>query len=154
MASLASVVLLCFVCEAVESNGPFKHSKVHVLITNTLLGVPTLTVHCKSKNDGLGCHLLGPGGYWSFVFRPDVLIKTLFSAALIGQANFTSLMFMYILEMMTNANTIVYGASYGMDCVYSISMMANTTYTILGIHRHQDSLYQDPPHRGLLVEKF
>lgn len=70
---LSSLGLLCFLCEAIDG-GLFGHSKVHLVITNG--GVPNLAVHCKSKNNDLGFHSLGPGESFYFEFKPNVLLKS------------------------------------------------------------------------------
>lgn len=45
--------------------------ETHVNIINYLrLGVD-LTVHCKSKDDDLGVHVIPPDGSWEFQFRPN-----------------------------------------------------------------------------------
>lgn len=54
----------------------FGEHKVRVLIINNLSGGLDLTVHCKSKNDDLGFHLLPPQGQYQFTFRPKFLWRT------------------------------------------------------------------------------
>lgn len=52
--------------------------KTTVKITNTLDGGMDLTLHCKSKNDDLGVHVLQYQGYFQFHFGPSYWGKTLF----------------------------------------------------------------------------
>jgi hypothetical protein len=40
--------------------------RMHVNVTNTLLGNLDLTLHCKSADDDLGKHILHHGQNWSF----------------------------------------------------------------------------------------
>ncbi|KAL4382062.1 uncharacterized protein DS421_4g129140 [Arachis hypogaea] len=49
------------------------HGKTTVVITNSLAGNLDLTVHCKSKNDDLGEHLLHPKQSYSFSFQSIVV---------------------------------------------------------------------------------
>lgn len=44
--------------------------KTHVWMNNSLSGGLDLTVHCKSKNDDLGIHLLHPNEEYEFSFHP------------------------------------------------------------------------------------
>ncbi|XP_058725224.1 S-protein homolog 5-like [Vicia villosa] len=53
--------------------------RVHVNVVNSLEDNLDLTLHCKSKNDDLGIHLLHHGEGFSFSFRPAYIIaQTLF----------------------------------------------------------------------------
>ncbi|TYI84171.1 hypothetical protein E1A91_D05G345600v1 [Gossypium mustelinum] len=52
--------------------------KVDVLIYNYLQNGTDLTVHCKSKDDDLGVHLLAFRNYYEFKFRPNLFGTTLF----------------------------------------------------------------------------
>ncbi|KAL6194626.1 PREDICTED: uncharacterized protein LOC101312887 [Fragaria vesca subsp. vesca] len=52
--------------------------KVTVTITNTLPGNPDLTLHCKSKDDDLGEHLLHPGNSYHFRFGVSWIGTTMF----------------------------------------------------------------------------
>lgn len=49
-----------------------------VTTINKMAG-PVLSVHCKSKDDDLGAHILQPDGSYSFTFRPNVFGTTLFT---------------------------------------------------------------------------
>ncbi|XP_058724421.1 S-protein homolog 29-like [Vicia villosa] len=53
-------------------------NKIHVNIVNSLEGNLDLNLHCKSKDDDLGDHLLHHGERFSFSFRPKWFAKTLF----------------------------------------------------------------------------
>ncbi|CAJ2653666.1 unnamed protein product [Trifolium pratense] len=48
----------------------------HVNIVNSLEGNLDLTLHCKSKDDDLGAHLLHHGGNFGFSFNPKFPIGT------------------------------------------------------------------------------
>lgn len=53
--------------------------KTHVRIRNDLGSNIQLTVHCKSKEDDLGVHVLNFGETYEFSFRPSMFFKvTLF----------------------------------------------------------------------------
>ncbi|CAI8613991.1 unnamed protein product [Vicia faba] len=52
--------------------------KVHVKITNSLTNKLNLTIHCKSKDDDLGVHLLHPNESFSFQFKRKFFGGTLF----------------------------------------------------------------------------
>ncbi|XP_050918588.1 S-protein homolog 4-like [Lathyrus oleraceus] len=53
--------------------------RVHVNIVNSLEDNLDLTLHCKSKDDDLGAHLLHHGEGFSFNFRPAFIVaQTLF----------------------------------------------------------------------------
>ncbi|PKI47267.1 hypothetical protein CRG98_032341 [Punica granatum] len=67
------LILLGTSCDA----GLLRH-KQYVEIKNLLPGEATLTIHCKSKDDDLGSHVLGPLGTFSFHFRPRFIGLTLF----------------------------------------------------------------------------
>ena len=55
-------------------------SKVHVKITNDLgLGL-VLNLHCKSRDDDLGTHVLLVHGLFQFSFRPNVIWTTIFAS--------------------------------------------------------------------------
>ncbi|MBA0692676.1 hypothetical protein Goari_010213 [Gossypium aridum] len=70
---LFSLMLLFLASEA----GLFE-PKVHVLIYNDLQNGADLTIHCKSKNDDLGVHLLTYRNDYEFKFRPSILLDTWF----------------------------------------------------------------------------
>lgn len=56
----------------------FLKSKIYVKIINQLDGNLPLTVHCKSKDDDLGNHVLPFNGTTAFHFRPNFFDTTQF----------------------------------------------------------------------------
>ncbi|XP_024029586.1 S-protein homolog 4-like [Morus notabilis] len=52
--------------------------KTHVHMTNDLGTGTDLTVHCKSKDDDLGIHVVAPNGSYGFRFAPNIFGGTLF----------------------------------------------------------------------------
>ncbi|KAI4346095.1 hypothetical protein L6164_013177 [Bauhinia variegata] len=53
-----------------DASSPFL-PPVHVVMTNNLAGGMDVTIHCKSKNDDLGEHLVHSSQSWDFTFRPS-----------------------------------------------------------------------------------
>lgn len=51
---------------------------LHVQITNKLKGDLMLIVHCKSKNDDFGVHVIFPSENYRFSFGHNFFAKTLF----------------------------------------------------------------------------
>ncbi|XP_021757886.1 S-protein homolog 5-like [Chenopodium quinoa] len=49
-----------------------------VSIVNHLATNESLTIHCQSKNDDLGIHILSYGQVYSFKFRPNIWGTTLY----------------------------------------------------------------------------
>ncbi|XP_039048909.1 S-protein homolog 2-like [Hibiscus syriacus] len=49
-----------------------------VIINNNLKNRKDLTIHCKSKDDDLGVHVLSYGESYDFEFEPDIFWRTLF----------------------------------------------------------------------------
>ncbi|KAK5833590.1 hypothetical protein PVK06_017438 [Gossypium arboreum] len=70
---LLSLTLLFVASEAI-----LPRHKVDVLIYNYLQNGTDLTVHCKSKDDDLGVHLLAFRNYYESKFRPNLFGTTLF----------------------------------------------------------------------------
>ncbi|MBA0746584.1 hypothetical protein Gogos_009090 [Gossypium gossypioides] len=70
---LLSLMLLFVASEA----GILVH-KVDLLIYNDLQNGTFLTIHCKSKQDDLGVHLLAYRDYFEVKFRPNMFGTTLF----------------------------------------------------------------------------
>lgn len=69
---LAMLLLLFTQCQA-----GFLQSKVHLRITNELgISGGDLLLHCKSKQDDLGQHILPFEGFFEFHFRPDIMMDT------------------------------------------------------------------------------
>lgn len=52
--------------------------QVHVTVRNQLDNNQNLALHCKSKNDDLGRHVVPYGGTYGFHFTPNILGSTLF----------------------------------------------------------------------------
>ena len=69
-----TVVLMFYASGLCEAQNP--HTSV--LITNNLGSNLDLVVHCKSKNDDLGAHLLHNGETYNFGFKPNIFGTTLF----------------------------------------------------------------------------
>ncbi|CAL0315363.1 unnamed protein product [Lupinus luteus] len=57
-------------------------SEVSVSVTNSLQGNLNLTIHCKSKDDDLGIHVLPFNGRYQWQFKPNIFGTTLFSCDL------------------------------------------------------------------------
>ena len=51
--------------------------RTHLTMTNNL-GGPVLTVHCKSKDDDLGVHMVAAKTDYHFSFQPNIWKTTLF----------------------------------------------------------------------------
>ncbi|RYR15291.1 hypothetical protein Ahy_B04g072014 [Arachis hypogaea] len=62
---------------------PFR--KTDVSLTNSLGGNLDLTLHCKSKDDDLGIHLLHPGESYEFSFGTSYISQTLFFCRFLWQ---------------------------------------------------------------------
>lgn len=58
-------------------------SVTHVIITNKLEGRMSLQMHCKSKNDDLGIHILSYQSQYGFKFKPNILYTTLYFCSFI-----------------------------------------------------------------------
>ena len=53
--------------------------KVHVRLTNILGPGSSLTIHCQSKDDDLGVHVLSNNNYFEWTFHPNFFnLSTLF----------------------------------------------------------------------------
>ncbi|XP_050217417.1 S-protein homolog 5-like [Mercurialis annua] len=68
-----SILVLCLLVSVILSE-----ARQHVHIRNDIGANIDLTVHCKSKNDDLGDHLLHPQGTYEFSFKPNIWGTTLF----------------------------------------------------------------------------
>ncbi|GAV64185.1 Self-incomp_S1 domain-containing protein [Cephalotus follicularis] len=70
---LAMIFLFLFFGETIAQPLNFP---VHVRITNTMAS--NVTIHCKSKNDDLGIHVIPSGQYYEWGFRVNLWGTTLF----------------------------------------------------------------------------
>lgn len=70
------VVLFVFLVSMCD--GGLLEPITHVKIINGLGNGKDLSVHCKSKNDDLGIHVIPPLSFYEFSFRPDYFWRTLF----------------------------------------------------------------------------
>ncbi|KAF3452877.1 hypothetical protein FNV43_RR03310 [Rhamnella rubrinervis] len=70
------VLIITFTSTICEAKG--FEDKVHVRIINDLGPGTDLKVHCKSKDNDLGFHLLHYQGEYGFHFRPNFFRTTLF----------------------------------------------------------------------------
>ncbi|XP_050216280.1 S-protein homolog 5-like [Mercurialis annua] len=68
-----SILVLCLLASVIVSE-----ARHHVHIRNDIGANIDLTVHCKSKNDDLGYHLLHPQEIFEFSFKPNIWGSTLF----------------------------------------------------------------------------
>ena len=57
----------------------FAYGKIHVSIYNAVPDNLDLTIHCKSKDDDLGVHLIHHFDFFEFSFNKTVIGETLFS---------------------------------------------------------------------------
>ena len=53
-------------------------TKLHVQMINILQGKNDLQIHCKSKNDDLGVHIIPFNGNYGFEFTPNFFAETLY----------------------------------------------------------------------------
>ncbi|XP_050215930.1 S-protein homolog 3-like [Mercurialis annua] len=67
-----SILVLCLLVSVILSEAK------HVHIRNDIGENIDLMVHCKSKNDDLGDHLLHPQETYEFAFTPNIFGTTLF----------------------------------------------------------------------------
>nr|XP_027186908.1 S-protein homolog 5-like [Cicer arietinum] len=75
--SLHNVVGLRVVMTNKLTDG-LKFTVLRVVMTNKLTDGLKLTVHCKSKDDDLGVHVLSPDENYGFKFRHNWFAETLF----------------------------------------------------------------------------
>ncbi|KAL3850252.1 hypothetical protein ACJIZ3_012134 [Penstemon smallii] len=54
------------------------HAKVHVRVTNGLDNNRVMTVHCQSRDDDIGYHVLEEGSAIGWSFNPNIWVTTLF----------------------------------------------------------------------------
>ena len=80
MSPIQNTILLCVLTLLSLHNILGEHVKIH----NSLEGSLDLTVHCKSKDDDLGVHLLHPGDNYGFSFNERIIFgNTLFFCSFI-----------------------------------------------------------------------
>lgn len=72
---LMAVVLFVFYITSCSSDIP---QKINVDIMNDLGAGFNMTIHCKSKNDDLGVHVVPPNGDWQFNFKTSFWGNTQF----------------------------------------------------------------------------
>lgn len=56
----------------------------HVRVTNMLKGKMNLQIHCKSKNDDLGKHVIPYTKHYEFSFIPNIFLRTLFFCSFVS----------------------------------------------------------------------
>lgn len=76
---IESLLMLLFLSLTMCSAGIF--SKVHVKITNDLGVGLVLNLHCKSRDDDFGTHVLPLHDSFQFSFRPNVIWTTIFACS-------------------------------------------------------------------------
>jgi hypothetical protein len=67
----------CFVA-AKKERILYEFTTWHVYVVNGLSNNRELSVHCKSKDDDLGFHCLSAGDNFTWSFREDFFLRTLF----------------------------------------------------------------------------
>ena len=75
---LFSFVLLVFLVRLCDGGPGVVEKKVDLKIINGLDAGTDLNVHCKSKNDDLGAHVLAFDQFFEFRFRPNFWGTTLY----------------------------------------------------------------------------
>ncbi|KAB2058047.1 hypothetical protein ES319_A11G208700v1 [Gossypium barbadense] len=92
------VVLLAFA--TFSSNVVFGSLLVkdHVHISNDFSNGNKLTIHCKSRDDDLGWHVLQVSEEWSWTFRENIYGTTLFWCNLIGENHSASVQVFYMYD--------------------------------------------------------
>lgn len=78
LSSVLPLMLLMLVAIIISVEAGLRPKKRTVRITNALGVYGDLVVHCKSKDDDLGDHLLLPGESFEFRFRQNIFGTTLF----------------------------------------------------------------------------
>ncbi|KAF4367263.1 hypothetical protein G4B88_026770 [Cannabis sativa] len=76
MLVIACLLFLTF--ETTKVRGWYFQPKTHVSMTNSLPNKSDLTVHCKSKDNDLGTHVIPFNKSYEIVFHPNLLDTTLF----------------------------------------------------------------------------
>ncbi|CAN8232421.1 unnamed protein product [Cochlearia groenlandica] len=75
------ILYIIFSCVISFCNGFTLFPKLTVTITNDIGPGVALTIHCKSKDDDLGEHVLQPGQNFMFRFRPNWTESTIFTCS-------------------------------------------------------------------------
>lgn len=65
------LMISCANSESDISVPPFPSGGTTVTVNNKLGGGETVNIHCKSKDDDLGLHSMGPNGKYDFHFEPN-----------------------------------------------------------------------------------
>ncbi|PKI37812.1 hypothetical protein CRG98_041762 [Punica granatum] len=68
----------CLVVWPEATGFSFTRRKAKVDIFNYLPNGATFQIHCKSKNNDLGVHVIGPGQKYELSFTPNIWGRTLF----------------------------------------------------------------------------
>ena len=92
ISSLLKVFILLTLLQLTSSKVKFfPFSKTHVRLTNVLGPRSSLTIHCQSKDDDLGVHVLPYNCSFEWSFHPNYLVlSTLFFCKIQWQAKLTS----------------------------------------------------------------
>ncbi|CAO2841224.1 unnamed protein product [Amaranthus hypochondriacus] len=69
------LLVIAFIHGSIRCNA--KH-KLNVQMINTLQGREDLTIHCKSKDNDLGVHVISFNGTYGFQFKPSFFGGTLY----------------------------------------------------------------------------
>ena len=70
--------IIFFILSVLLLTSNFAYGKIHVRIYNALSVNSDLNIHCKSKDDDLGVHLIHLFDYFEFSFNKRVFRETLF----------------------------------------------------------------------------
>ncbi|MED6138351.1 hypothetical protein PIB30_073561, partial [Stylosanthes scabra] len=73
---LFTTTIVVLPCALGDDGGVF--GKVYLSISNKLDGNLPMTLHCKSKDNDLGVHVLNAGQSFMFSFRPSWVAQTQF----------------------------------------------------------------------------
>ncbi|KAK4756548.1 hypothetical protein SAY87_006675 [Trapa incisa] len=71
-------LLITVAAAASSDGGEIIRKLIHVEVVNMLLPGHSFGIHCKSKDDDLGNHIVGPNQRYGFEFRDNFLGTTLF----------------------------------------------------------------------------
>lgn len=85
MATLLLFLVFLVTTTTTRCNAGLLQKKSHIHIINNLKSGLTLTIHCKSKNDDLGVHVLPSNGGWEFHFRPNFWGTTQYFCRMVWQ---------------------------------------------------------------------